>query len=259
MDGGIFYKKSGSGLPVVLLHGFPMHCDVWNAYSEKLSNSFTVYTPDLPGFGNSPMLPGDFNLQDVAERMIRWIKEMEIVRPSIIGHSMGGYVALEMVRKAPELFSGLGLFHSTAMADTPEKKDSRTKVIQFINENGVLAFTSNFIQPLFADQNHPAISVVREITTQSSAETVKGYTKAMRDRRDNRDVLTSFPGPVLIIGGDQDKGIPAETLHQQGLLNRKTSVHILPDTGHMGMFEKPEETLAMVRSFLRKIDQPEGA
>jgi pimeloyl-ACP methyl ester carboxylesterase len=259
MDDQIFYKKSGLGAPVILLHGFPMHREVWNEFSEKLSDSFTVYTPDLPGFGKSPILSGDFNLQDVAERMIRWMKELGIVRPSVVGHSMGGYVALEMVRKEPGLFSGLGLFHSTAMADNAEKKDSRTKVIQFIDENGVLAFTSNFIQPLFADQNHPAIPFVKDITTKASAEAVKGYTKAMRDRHDTRNILASFGGPVLIIGGEKDKGIPAETLQQQALLNKNTSVHILPDTGHMGMFENPADTLGMIRSFLRKIDQPEGA
>ena len=69
----------------------------------------------------------------------------------LIGHSLGGYVALAMVEKRPDLFAGLGLFHSTAYADSAEKKQSRNKVIEFVNKNGAKAFTTNFITPLFAD------------------------------------------------------------------------------------------------------------
>lgn len=256
MDEEISYKKHGSGPPLILLHGFPMNRTIWNAFADRLSTDFTIYTPDLPGFGDSPLLAGEFSLSQVASVMNDWVKENHIVSPAVIGHSMGGYVAMEMVRQSPLSFSALGLFHSTAIDDSAEKKESRTKVLQFVDDNGVLAFTSNFIQPLFADQNHPAISTVKEITIQASAEAVKGYTRAMRDRDDTTEVLRAFGGPVLIIGGDSDKAIPADSLIKQGGLNKNISVHILADTGHMGMVERLDETSGIVRDFLLKIDQP---
>lgn len=252
----ISYKKDGSGAPVILLHGFPMNRMIWNSFSDRLSDHFTVFTPDLPGFGDTPLLPGPFSIRDVGATMLEWVSKNKIDSAVLIGHSMGGYVALEMVRQSPLSFSALILFHSTALADSAEKKESRTKVLQFIDDNGVLAFTSNFIQPLFADQNHPAINILRDITIQASADAVKAYTVAMRDRDDTTEVLRAFGGPVLIIGGDSDKGIPADTLLKQGELNKNISVHILPQTGHMGMVERLEETSGILRDFLRKIDQP---
>src|SRR5690606_20750625 len=98
--------------------------------------------------------------------------------------SLGGYVALAMVAQQPDRFAGLGLFHSTAYADTEEKRASRSKVIEFVETNGVEAFTSNFVTPLFADKTHASIQKVREINMKASREAVIGYTKAMRDRPD---------------------------------------------------------------------------
>lgn len=233
-----------------------MNSRIWDEFASRLAQHFTVYTPDLPGFGKSPLLSGNFSISSVAAVMNEWVKEQRISFPALIGHSMGGYVALEMIRQSPLSFGGLGLFHSTALEDSAEKKESRTKVLQFIDDNGVLAFTSNFIQPLFADQNHPAISTVRDITIEASQEAVKGYTRAMRDRDDTTEVLEAFGGPILIIGGDSDKGIPADSLIKQGTLGKNISVHILPATGHMGMVERFDETLTIVRDFVQKIDQP---
>jgi pimeloyl-ACP methyl ester carboxylesterase len=259
MNKPIHFEKAGKGKPLILLHGFPMNQKVWQEFSPLLSESFAVYTPDLPGFGKSPMSEGDFTLADVARRMNQWVEDQRLAGAVIIGHSMGGYVALEMVRQAPAQFSGLGLFHSTALPDNDEKKESRTKVVKFIDDNGVLAFTSNFIQPLFAEENHPAVSFVKDVTVEASKEAVQGYTKAMRDRRDNTDVLRNFKGEVLMIGGEKDKGIPADSLRSQSGLNNKTTLHIFPGVAHMGMFEKREETAAIVKAFLLKIYQPDRA
>ncbi len=253
MKEGISFDKLGAGSPVILLHGFPMNRQVWDDFAPKLAQNFTVFMPDLPGFGDSPLMEGSFSLTTIATRILAWMKAVGISSPAaIVGHSMGGYVALEMARQSPSSFHSLVLFHSTALADSSEKKESRTKVVDFVKTNGVLAFTSNFIQPLFADQDHPAIQTIRNITVQATAESVTGYTTAMRDRRDNQKVLEAFTGNVLLIGGDSDKGIPEDSLVKQGDLGSHIEVEILVDTGHMGMVEKPDETLALIRKFLRK-------
>jgi pimeloyl-ACP methyl ester carboxylesterase len=236
-----------------------MNHKVWENFAERLSGDYTVYTPDLPGFGKSPLWLQEVTMPAVASKMNQWIEHLNIAPLPVIGHSMGGYVALEMIRQSPVLFNGLGLFHSTAKEDNEEKKESRTKVLRFIDDNGVLAFTSNFIPPLFADQNHPAIPSVKDITVEATGDSVKAYTKAMRDRVDNSQVLSNYGGEIVLIGGDSDKGIPASSLQEQANLNRKISLHIFGATGHMGMFEREEESLEAVRSFLRKIYEPDGA
>lgn len=245
-------QRRGTGKPVILLHGFPMDNTVWNDFAEALSNHYTVFTPDLPGFGKSELLAPGFSIADVAERLSVWMTEENLVNCPVIGHSLGGYVALALVEKNPQAFSGLGLFHSTAYADNDEKKQSRTKALEFIDKNGVLAFTSNFIQPLFANPAHSAIQTVKRITEKASTESVTGYTLAMRDRPDLTQVLSDFKQPTLFLGGVKDGGIPAESIRKQAALSINPHVHILDDVAHMGMFEKPEETLAIVRAFVER-------
>lgn len=248
---GIFHEVKGEGSPVILLHGFPMNQQVWKDFSSSISGTNKVYTPDLPGFGQSPLI-ADITIDSVAVELINWIKETGISKPVLIGHSLGGYVSLAMAAKAPDLFSGLGLFHSTAYADTPEKKESRTKTVEFIRKNGVLTFTSNFIQPLFANPDHPAIALVKNITIQSPEKTVISYTEAMRERPDRQNILKELPYPVLFIGGEKDKGIPTETLQKQAGLCRFPYLHILRNVGHMGMFESPSEASQIIQAFISR-------
>lgn len=249
----IFHKVKGTGPAVVLLHGFPMTHQVWDTFAENLADDFTVYTPDLPGFGESPIPDGSFSIEDVARAMLHWMSENQLNNVVILGHSMGGYVALSMIAQRPEWFRGLILFHSTAYPDGDEKKTSRTKVIKFIDDNGVLAFTSNFIHPLYADQQHASIPGVRSITMQAGADTVKGYTRAMRDRPDATPVLKQFKKPVLFLAGDKDPGIPLATLADQSRIGEHLQLAVLTETGHMGMFEKPDESLTIVKTFIMNL------
>lgn len=247
------FKQRGFGPAVILLHGFPMNHTVWDDFAVQLALDFTVYTPDLPGLGESEPLGSSFSIADVAKSMLDWVSESGITKAALVGHSLGGYVALAMAGQQPAWLEGLVLFHSTAYADSPEKKESRTKVIRFVEEHGVLAFTSNFIHPLFADQDHVAIPHVRSLTMEAGEVAVKGYTLAMRDRPDTTHVLRSFTKPILFLAGEKDPGIPVSSIHEQAGLNRKSEVRILKDTGHMGMVEKPVETLTIVKDFLGKI------
>lgn len=250
----ISYTVSGKGNPVVFLHGFPMDRSVWTKLAEDLQSDFQVYTPDLPGFGESTPLQEGFTLDVVADLLLQWLAELKVQPVVIIGHSLGGYVALAMVEKAPHSFRGLGLFHSTSYPDSDEKKESRTKTIEFIHRNGVLAFTANFIQPLFADAGHPAIEKVRALAMQSTTSAVVGYLQAMRDRPGRESVLKQFSKPVFILGGEQDKGIPALSLEHQAGYCLDPHLFILPNMAHMAMYESPEKTGSLIRSFLQRCD-----
>ena len=227
---------------------------VFGRISENdLSIQIQLSPFDLPGFGKSPILPSSFSLDQVAEHVLRYLSDKGILDSVIIGHSLGGYVALAMIEKNQNLFSGIGLFHSTAYADSPEKKESRAKVVEFVKKNGAPAFTTNFIAPLFADPRDNGIEKVKRIAAQSSAEAVIGYTKAMRDRPDQTKTLKSFKKPTLFLVGDKDPGIPLETIYKQAAESQRPEIHILRDVGHMGMFEKPDEAASKIKAFLSKI------
>jgi pimeloyl-ACP methyl ester carboxylesterase len=248
----VYFRELGTGFPVVLLHGFPFTNQIWDSFAQKLAEDFHVITPDLPGFGHSGLPLENLTIDSVAKILISWLREKKISNPIVIGHSLGGYVALAMAKQAPDMFSAIGLFHSTSIADSEEKKESRDKVIDFINKNGVEKFTSNFIGPLFADQHHAGIKVVQSIALQATEKSVKAYVMAMRNRPDSTSVLSDFKKPVLFIAGEKDGGIPVDSIKNQSQLNPHAELHILPGVAHMGMVESENQTVEIVRRFIKK-------
>lgn len=245
----ISIHDKGEGDVILLVHGFPMSSAIWDKFAARLLPSFRVVTLDLPGFGNSPLLPTPFTIEDVAAAFLDQLKAVGIGRMVAVGHSLGGYVTLAMVAKEPGLFAGFALLHSTARADSAEKKKSRTKTVEFINNKGARAFTGNFITPLFADSDHPDVPFVREMNIQAKAPALIAYTEAMRDRPDRRSLLSAFSRPVLFIAGARDPGIPVEEVREQAALASKGSLHILEDQAHMGLIEDVPTTSSLVYDF----------
>lgn len=229
-----------------------MNQSVWTEFISPLAKQFKIYTPDLPGFGQSRLQRSSFTIEEVADLILPWIESQSISNSVLVGHSLGGYVALAMARKRPDYFAGLGLFHSTANPDTDEKKISRTKTIEFVRKNGALAFTSNFIQPLFTNPNHEAVSKVKALSSTATEDAVVGYLGAMRDRPNSSDVLASFDKPILFIAGSHDQGISVASIHEQAALCKRPSVNVLDDSAHMGMFEEPEKARLIVQTFVNQ-------
>jgi pimeloyl-ACP methyl ester carboxylesterase len=130
----ISYIAAGGGNAVVLLHGFGVDSAAWNAQINYLQENYRVIAPDLPGIGVSEFT-SDVSMEGVAAIVKEILDAEEIEQAAVIGHSLGGYIALAFAEKYPELLSGLGLFHSTAVADNEEKKASRKKGIAFTDKH----------------------------------------------------------------------------------------------------------------------------
>lgn len=250
----ISFSEKGSGFPVVLIHGFCETSEIWEGFMDSLSKHYRVLTPDLPGFGKSPLPEGDFSIDDIGEMVYQWLQSLGIDKTVMIGHSLGGYVTLAFAKKHPTMLKGMGLFHSTAFADSSEKKSSRNKTIDFVKGKGVEVFARSFVPQLFYLKNRKALRAevkkVVDIAANTPEESLIAYTKAMRDRNDRTDVLKSLTTPILIVAGDKDTSVPVETISEQELLPKKAIVHIFDNTGHMGMFEKKEQSLRAVQNFV---------
>jgi len=249
----LFFTDKGSGTPVVLLHGFCESHTIWNELSEELSASFRILCPDLPGFGQSNSL-NDVSLEEVASTLNYWLGELNIERCILIGHSLGGYVTLAFAETFPEKLIGFGLFHSTCYSDTPEKKETRNKVITFLQTHGVKEFTDTFVPGLFYNKSENVQESIDKLVKEAGTcnqETLISYTRAMRDRTDRCHVINSKM-PVLFIAGDKDGAVTIDQSRKQTKDLNPEFVHILPETGHMGMFERKAETTRMVADFLKK-------
>jgi pimeloyl-ACP methyl ester carboxylesterase len=207
--------------------------------------------PDLPGFGNSPMLKKPFTISAVATALIEWLESLKIENAVLIGHSLGGYVALAMAKQRPTLFNGIGLFHSTAEADSPEKKENRTRVIDFVSKNGSRAFIDSFVPALFHRKDIPSIDFIRAICAKATEDSIIGYSEAMRERHDSLSFLKEFKNPIFFLAGEFDTFISPQNLIEQSELASNGHFYEIPASGHMAMFENDFEAKRIVLKFLR--------
>jgi pimeloyl-ACP methyl ester carboxylesterase len=246
----IYFKERGQGVPLVLLHGFCETHKIWDELIPELSKTCRVITPDFPGFGQSQLPVEPFSISDIGDELIKWLALNEIINPIIIGHSLGGYVALDMAQKMPESILGLGLFHSTIFADSEEKKSNRNKTIEFVLKNGVRPFVDTFVIALFYQKENEFIPHVREIALSTSVKTLIGYSEAMRDRYSQEHFSKYFNGKFLLVAGEHDAIIPFQISEKISQLVPQSMFCTLKNTGHMGMYEDVGASVKHILDFV---------
>lgn len=246
----------GEGNAIVLLHGFGVDSSAWLEQINYLQKSYRVIVPDLPGIGVSE-LTSDLSMEGVATIVKEILEAEEIEQAVVIGHSLGGYIALAFAEKYPELLSGLGLFHSTAVADNDEKKASRQKGIEFTDKHGAESFLETSAPKMFAaitkTDNKELYERFMSHLPEMSKEAVIRYYEAMMQRPDRVEVLRKVKVPVLFIYGRQDEIIPLDKTIEQASIPSISSVKILKKSGHLGMIEEPEEANKAIEDFLSDI------
>lgn len=250
----IHYEVSGKGYPVVFLHGYGETHKIWNHFRKRLSDKYKVITPDLPGFGKSDSLPYELSLDMVANSIYDCLKRLNVSECIIMGHSLGGYITLEIAKRFPNIVSHIGLIHSSALADTDEKKEGREKSIEFIQRHGVEKFIESFVPMLFGEKHRDRLKdTIQSIVEEGSKipeKTLTDYMLAMRDRSDSLDFIKDFEGSILFIYGEQDSSIPVALSKSQIKYMKHPYLKNLPDTGHMGMFEEEEEVFQAISKFI---------
>lgn len=254
MSKPLVYTDKGTGPVIVFVHGFCESKAIWNAFASMLISSYRVVCLDLPGFGESPLAQNEVSMDWFADEIHALVKLLGISDFIYVGHSLGGYVGLAYAEKYPSYLKGLCLFHSTAYADSEERKINRDKTIAFIQKYGADMFTQSFIEPLFLLKNRQTlkneIAELKSIAKESSEKGIIATTKAMRDRPDRTHVLASSTIPVLLIGGRNDATIPIDKLAEQAHLSPMVSLSEIEECGHMGMYEQKEKTFAALNDFL---------
>ncbi|SFF35698.1 alpha/beta fold hydrolase [Thermoflexibacter ruber] len=249
------YLEKGQGNPVVLIHGFCEDKSLWVKFVSPLSASNRLVCVDLPNFGESPTMQ-EISIEQMADSVIDTIKHLQIEKCVVIGHSLGGYVALAMAELYPEQLAGLGLFHSTAFEDTPERKENRNKAIASIKENGVEPFVRTLIPSLFSPVQKQKENIKKNIdilinnAKQIPPANIITTLQAMRDRKDRIDILKNINLPVLFIVGKDDVPVPLEASMAQCYLPKNSLVSIMAEVGHMGMIEAEKNCQIVVKNFL---------
>jgi len=253
----IRYTLNGFGPTIVLLHGFLENMDIWESLMHYLEKEFTVVRLDLPGFGKSENIAISHPMPLMADVVNRVLEIENIVECTMVGHSMGGYVALAFAEKYPEKLNGLILFHSQAAADDTEGMKNRDRTIEIVKNNHK-EFINAFIPLLFAMENvrkfSSEIAQLKALSEQTSVEGICAALSGMRDRDDHLQSLKSFKFPVFFIVGKQDSRIAMDIILPQLALPKNCEALILDGVGHMGFIEAREITMKAVKHFAERVN-----
>lgn len=251
----IAYTQKGKGRCIVLLHGFLESKKTWLDYIEELSKKFKVIAVDLPGHGESACYGYVHTMELMAESVKALLEYLRLRKYVLVGHSMGGYVALAFAENYPDCIKGLVLFHSTAAADTDEKRNDRDKAIRLVKK-APHKYIAEAVRRLFAPQNlerlNNKVQFAQNIAMQTTQQGIIDALEGMKIRP-NREVILKFVDyPVLFINGKYDLVIPYENIQHQLQLAHQTETLLLENSGHMGFFEEPEKSMKAINKFVRK-------
>jgi pimeloyl-ACP methyl ester carboxylesterase len=218
-------------MTILLLHALPLDERMWEPQRAAFPDAVT---PRLYGRGSS---------MDGWARGILDEVEGEF---AVVGSSMGGYCALEIVRQAPERVCGLALVGSRVDADSPERREGRAKTLELIRSGGAEALWEDMRPKLFPPGDTEAVAFARGLALEQRPDELAAAVEAIRDRRDSTEVVARYERPVLFsAGGDDPFVAPNEA-------PPSVEVHAF-DTGHLPSLEQPEEFNTVLAEFLARV------
>jgi pimeloyl-ACP methyl ester carboxylesterase len=250
----IAYVEAGNGEPIVILHGFCGSRLYWEEVIPLLADHNRVIAPDLRGHGESSASEGTYTMERLSEDLEHLLDELELPQVHLVGHSLGGYVALAFAEKHPERLLTLSLVHSTAFPDGEQAKENRLKAAETIAKEGIRSFVEGLVPKLFTPEHRAAhseqLAKALHIGYGTSAEGAIGCALGMRERPDRVAVLERLEAPILLLAGELDEVIPPEKRFP--VTRDNVSTHTLKDVAHMGMMEQPQAFAEAIKVFLER-------
>lgn len=251
------YDIYGAGLPLVLLHAFPLNRAMWKPQVSEFSKKFQIIAPDFRGFGDSQRTNKPYLMETLAEDIHALLRKLGISEFVLGGLSMGGYVAFAFYRHYPEMVRALILADTRAEADTEEGKKNRKALADLAIKEGPRAIAAQLTPKLLGQttlaKKPRLVKQVKEMIFATSITGIANASLGMAFREDANSLLAKISRPTLILVGEEDALTPvalSENLHRQ-IKNSKLTV--LPQAGHLSNLENPKEFNRAVKEFLKTI------
>ncbi|MBF0688789.1 MAG: alpha/beta fold hydrolase [Cellulomonas sp.] len=246
--------------PIVLLHAFPLDHRMWDDVAADLGRTHRVLAPDLPVPVGEP-LP-DPSLEDAADHVAAVIRGAGDGPAVVAGLSMGGYVALALLERHPELVAGLALVDTKSTADTPEAAARRRSVADEVQAAGTVDPVRGMPDVLLGETTRSARpEVVERVTAwigEQDPARVAWAQRAMAARPDRTDVLADFRGPVVVVVGDEDEVTGADSAEHMAAAVDQALLVVVPRVGHLSAVEDPAAVRTALAELLQRVHEPRG-
>ncbi|GIH74799.1 alpha/beta hydrolase [Planobispora longispora] len=256
MDGVRLYTRSaGEGLPVILLHAFPMSSTMWLAQREGLAATCKVITPDLRGFGGSMLGDDDPSLDVMADDVVRLLDEEGLDRAVIGGQSMGGYVTMALCRRHPDRILGVILADTKATADPEPARANRERIAAAVLDRGTAVLIEEVLPALVGSTTKQRRAMVfgrvRGLVQSAPPGAVAWAQRAMAARPDSFDTLRALKVPALVIVGEEDELSPLSDAEAMTDAVPDGRLTVIEKAGHLSAIEQPEAFNRAVTGFLK--------
>ena len=239
------YTRRGTGTPLLLIHGYPLDHTIWDEILPLLEKDFDIILPDLRGFGKSTTIKSQYTIDDLASDFVGLLDHLGIQKAVLAGHSMGGYVALALACQYPDRVSGLALISSQAAADSTDRKEGRYKTAADVDQQGVGIVADAMTSKLSV--NARVQDFVHGVIENQHKDAIIGALKAMAEREDFTECLSSIKFPVVLIHGDSDALIPIDRAREIKIILPTAQLVELPGIGHMPMMEAQEKMVEALK------------
>jgi pimeloyl-ACP methyl ester carboxylesterase len=247
----------GEGPAIVLIHGFPLAKETWDAQAAVLAKRARVVRFDLRGLGKSSVPPGPYLMETLASDCSDVLDALGIERATIVGHSLGGYVAFAFHRLFSERCAGLGLVCTRAVDDDAPTAAARYELADRAEREGIEPVVASYLARYFAPafyEKHPEVvakaeAVLRATDPKGAAAMLRG----MAARVPSDDLFDEIAVPVRVVAGTQDALAPL-ALSESIAAGIPGAVLERLDCGHSPLYEEPDALTDILASLLDDVE-----
>jgi pimeloyl-ACP methyl ester carboxylesterase len=247
----ISFSDTGKGNTIVLVHGYLENNTMWDYFIPKFTQDNRVVNIDLLGHGQSDCIGYIHTMEDQAEMIFAVLQHLKIEKAILIGHSMGGYIALAFAEKYPKMMSKLVLLNSTAYEDSDERKTNRDRAIKMVKRD-YTSFVRLSISNLFSEENRELLTdEIENVKLQALKTPLQGIISAqegMKIRKNRLEVIQKAKYPILLVLSKKDPVLDYEE-HKKQVENTKILLTTL-EAGHMSHIENQNEVEKILLEFV---------
>ncbi len=252
------YDDVGDGsIPIIFLHGYPFDKTMWYNQLDFLKFSYRLISCDIRGFGKSTDEETSLSIDLFTDDLIKFMDKLGIDKAIICGLSMGGYIALNAIKRFPNRFKGLILCDTQCIADTPEVKEKRYKTIEVIEGGGIANFTEGIIESVFHKDSiankKELIGEIRSVVLANSEHIIKQGLVALAERSETCSILNKITVPTLIICGREDGVTPPAQSEMMNETIKGSELKVIDHAGHVSNLEQPHDFNQHLLDFLGRI------